>query len=184
MVGSAHRYAVGIGMGVVILIGLMLSKLSIPKQSLIFILLLIAFLKYSSYVVNIEGSLRHSNLVKPIYEKILDDTVHDPLPRALIVHTSRSNLVTGWLPYVYAYFKGLANYADFPTVLANGDGALEWICAPDAERASIAAKYAAPDYQKPRPISTSNVYAWSIDSAGAIFNNTNGFREQVSKCIK
>ena len=184
MVGSSHRYMAGIGIGVLLMIGLLLSKLSKLKQILVFVPLLIMFLKYSTYVLSIESSLRNANLVKPIYQKIVNDTTVDSLPRALVIHTSRSNLVSGWFPYAYAYFKGLRDSAMFPTVFSNWDAAAEWICAPNNKREEITFKYAAPDNQKGKPILKTNIYAWSVDFNGTISNETMAFREKVSKCLE
>lgn len=182
MVGSAHRYMAGIGMGVIMMIGLGMAKMSRLKQIVVFVFFLIAFFKYSTYVINIESSQRNADLVMPIYQKIMEDTKNDPLPRALIVHTTRNNLVTGWLPYAYAYFKGLSNYNQFPTVFSNSDAAVEWACAPDDMKEFIANRAGAPDYQRGRPVLAANIYAWSIDSNGRINDDTTNFRERVSKC--
>lgn len=183
MVGSSHRYMAGIGAGIPLIIGLFLSKLSSLKQILVFIPLLVVFLGYSTYVLSIESSLRNVNLVKPVYEKIVNDTESDPWPRALVIHTSRSNLVSGWLPYAYAYYKGLPTYDLFPTVFSNRDAASEWICAPDDQKEAITFKYAAPDNQRGRAISKDNIYSWAINLNGTISTETEIFREQISKCL-
>ncbi len=182
MVSSSHRYMAGMGIGFILVIGMILSKLSKLKQLLVFTILLVSFVNYSTYAIGFENELRNANIVKPFYEAFINDTANDPLPRALIVHTTVSDLVTGWLPYAYSYFKGIKNYNEFPTVFSNKDAAAEWVCAPEERKGEIASKYGAPDYQKGRPILKSNIHAWSI-SGGKITNETDIFKAQVSKCI-
>lgn len=183
MIASTSRYFAISAWFFPLFFGIVISKLNRILQILVFLPLFMLSLNYSMYVINIENSIRNKDIVAQIYQKVVADTQSDPLPRVLVIDTTKSNLTSGWFPYAYAYFKGIKSRTDFPTVFTNESSAREWLCAPEDQKALISSKYGAPDNQSGHPVLKSRIHSWRVAEDGTTTDTTTSFLNGITDCV-
>lgn len=187
ILSSGHRYLALSAVGVIALVSVILS--SLPKRKvLIFSLILIVLnLRYSSYLIGLESLVRDRDKIIPIHREIMTKVSDDESVRFLLIDTPnrlKSFLAGGWFPYTFAYYRGLSDISDFPTVFSFWQSGLDWLCAKnDIEKDAIAHLEGVSDYQKGKTFTVDDIYAWSVSEDGKITDRTETLRQDYQECM-
>ncbi len=184
-VGSTHRYLAVSAVGIPMVLSLFLVKVKIPYAYILLAIMITLNLNYSKYVRDIEGAIRNTSIVEPIYKEVVHK-VSDPKKVRLLVLNAPNNLksyvVLGWFPYAFAYYTGLSSYGEFPTVFPDWGTALQWVCAQPEERIKIQQYMGVVDYKNTQEFYTDDIYGWFIKENGEFTDKTDSLREYAQNC--
>lgn len=187
LVGSIHRYVSMSAIGVTIITALLLQKIPKNFQVLVFILLLLLNIEATHSILVNEGTIRDRTIVEPIYNTIMEKTKNDNNVQFLVVDTPnklKSFVVQGWMPYAFAYYKGLTQVPQLPTVFPDTDSAKEWLCSGKTRQIDIQKIIGVVNYRNDSIILPSHIYAWHVDENGEMSDHTDELRSTYEQCLQ
>jgi len=186
MVGSTHRYITLSAVGYLFFIILILLKLPKNIRELLMIILIIAFTKYSLYVIDIENDLRNKAKVEPIYQKIsgaIPENVETPFILIDTPNELKSFVVGGWFPHTYGFYRGITSSSKLPTVFSFKADAVRWFCEEDSlKRKEIALSSGSADYSG-KYFRENEIFAWHLEENGKLSDQRGSFLSDIRKCI-
>jgi hypothetical protein len=187
LVGSIHRYVSMSAIGVIIVTALLLQKVPKRFQVLVLIILLFLNIRFTQDILINEGSIRDKSIVEPIYKTIVEKTKDDNNVQFLVVDTPnklKSFVVQGWMPYAFAYYKGLPKLSEFPIVFPDVNAANEWLCSGKDKRIAKEKLIGIVNYRQDQIISPSHIYSWHVEENGAISDHTDELRNTYDQCLQ